>query len=57
MLNEVGRYLSPELQVRRSDVLSAWRGWRPLASDPNAPPGAPVSRDHLLSYNPKTGTC
>ena len=55
LLNEVGRYLSPDLQVRRKDVLSAWRGWRPLPSDPYAPPDAPVSRDHLISVNPKTG--
>ena len=43
------------MQVRRSDVLSAWRGWRPLAKDPHAPPDAPVSRDHLISVNPSTG--
>ena len=55
LLNEVGRYLSPDLQVRRADVLSAWRGWRPLAKDPYAPPGSPVSRDHLISTNPATG--
>ena len=55
LLNEVSRYLTPDLQVRRSDVLSAWRGWRPLAKDPHAPPGAPVSRDHLISTNPSTG--
>jgi len=36
-------------------VLSAWQGFRPLASDPNAPPGAPVSRDHVISENPETG--
>ena len=42
-------------QVRRSDVLSAWRGFRPLATDPHAPPGAPVSREHVVSQNPKTG--
>lgn len=38
-----------------TDVLSAWQGFRPLASDPNAPPGAPVSRDHVISHNPDTG--
>lgn len=36
-------------------MLSAWQGFRPLASDPNAPPGAPVSRDHVISHNPNTG--
>jgi len=55
LLNEVGRYLSDDLQVRRCDVLSAWRGWRPLAKDPHAPPDAPASRDHLISTNPDTG--
>jgi glycerol-3-phosphate dehydrogenase len=36
----------------RQDVLSAWRGWRPLAVDPHAPPGDHISRDHVISYNP-----
>lgn len=55
MLKEVEKYLSPDLKVRRSDVLSAWRGWRPLAADPNAPPGGQVSRDHVISKNPDSG--
>ena len=55
ILKEVEKYLSPELKVRRADVLSAWQGFRPLASDPNLPPGAPVSRDHIVSTNPETG--
>lgn len=51
-----GTSLTPFLRrCRRSDVLSAWRGWRPLAADPHAPPGAPVSRDHVISENPETG--
>ena len=56
ILNECGKYLSMDLRVRRSDVQSAWRGWRPLAVDPHAPPGAPASRDHVISENPETGT-
>lgn len=55
ILDECGKYLSKDLRVRRSDVLSAWRGWRPLAADPHAPPGAPASRDHVISENPQTG--
>lgn len=55
MLKECEKYLSNDLKVRRSDVLSAWRGWRPLAVDPHAPPGAQVSRDHVISKNPKSG--
>jgi len=55
ILKECETYLSKDIKVRRSDVLSSWRGWRPLAADPNAPPGAPASRDHVISYNPKSG--
>ncbi len=54
ILKEVGKYLSPELRVRRSDVLSAWQGFRPLATDPHAAPGSPVSRDHVISTNPRS---
>lgn len=55
LLEECGKYLTPDMKLRRSDVLSAWRGWRPLAADPHAPPDAPVSRDHIISENPDTG--
>ena len=55
MLKECEKYLSKDLKVRRSDVLSAWRGWRPLASDPHAPPGGQISRDHIISTNPVSG--
>lgn len=55
ILNEVEKYLAEEVRVRRADVLSAWQGWRPLASDPHAEPGAPISRDHIISTNPDSG--
>ena len=55
LLNECSRYLSPDVRVSRKDVLSAWRGWRPLARDPHAAPGAPASRDHVISRDPTTG--
>jgi glycerol-3-phosphate dehydrogenase len=55
ILNEVEKYLDSSVRVRRADVLSAWQGWRPLASDPHAPPDAPVSRDHIISYNQDSG--
>ena len=29
-------YLTPDIDVRRGDVLSAWSGIRPLVKDPNA---------------------
>merc|ERR1712070_461438 len=56
VLNECAKYLDKDINVRRSDVLSAWRGWRPLAKDPHAAPGAPVSRDHIISQNLETGS-
>ena len=55
LLKEVQKYIAGDVKVRRSDVLSAWQGYRPLASDPHAELGAPVSRDHVISTNPKTG--
>lgn len=36
-------------QVRRSDVLSAWSGIRPLAMDPSAKNTESISRDHVVS--------
>ena len=77
LLNECSRYLSSDVRVSRKDVLSAWRGWRPLARDPHvdfgvrinpsaldrsasaltraqAAPGAPASRDHVISRDPST---
>ena len=52
---EAATCLSSDIRVRRSDVLSAWQGWRPLATDPHAEPGSPVSRDHIVSTHPETG--
>ena len=39
------------MQVRRSDVKSAWSGIRPLASDPNASDTASASRDHVVTMD------
>lgn len=39
------------VQVRRSDVKSAWSGIRPLASDPNASDTASASRDHVVTMD------
>jgi len=62
LLNEASRYLSPDLRLRRMDVLSAWSGIRPLAHDPHASTSdgdegstAGASRDHVVSHNPKSG--
>ena len=36
VLEEVRHYLSPDIKVRRGDVLSAWSGLRPLVRNPAA---------------------
>jgi len=48
ILDEVKNLLT--VKVRREDVLSAWSGIRPLATDPTANPEdtASISRDHVL---------
>ena len=65
LLKEASKYLSPELQLRRQDVLSAWSGIRPLAVDPHTTSAgssssvssttAKASRDHIVSHNPISG--
>ncbi|CAD7700818.1 unnamed protein product [Ostreobium quekettii] len=46
ILDAIADYLT--VQVRRSDVLSAWSGIRPLAIDPDAKSTASASRDHVV---------
>ena len=50
VLNEVRNYLSPDIKVRRGDVLSAWSGLRPLVRDPSAEEGstAGLVRSHVV---------
>ncbi|BGP03435.1 Glycerol-3-phosphate dehydrogenase, mitochondrial [Rhodotorula toruloides] len=48
ILNEVRNYLSPDIRVRRGDVLSAWSGLRPLVKDPNAKDTQSLVRNHLI---------
>ncbi|KAF9510998.1 hypothetical protein BS47DRAFT_1373210 [Hydnum rufescens UP504] len=48
ILEEIRRYLSPDIKVRRGDVLSAWSGLRPLIRDPNSPSSADLVRSHLV---------
>ncbi|XP_022765447.1 glycerol-3-phosphate dehydrogenase SDP6, mitochondrial-like [Durio zibethinus] len=47
ILDAICDYLN--VKVRRSDVLSAWSGIRPLAVDPNAKNTESISRDHVVS--------
>ncbi|KAI9149817.1 mitochondrial glycerol-3-phosphate dehydrogenase [Blastocladiella emersonii ATCC 22665] len=52
ILSEVRRYLSPDVKVRRGDVLAAWSGIRPLVRDPAASSTAGLVRNHMLHVTP-----
>ncbi|CAI8604148.1 unnamed protein product [Vicia faba] len=46
ILDAISDYLN--VKVRRTDVLSAWSGIRPLAVDPTAKSTESISRDHVV---------
>ncbi|KAL9265642.1 Glycerol-3-phosphate dehydrogenase SDP6, mitochondrial-like protein [Drosera capensis] len=46
ILDAISDYLN--VKVRRTDVLSAWSGIRPLAMDPRAKNTESISRDHVV---------
>ncbi|XP_064079124.1 glycerol-3-phosphate dehydrogenase, mitochondrial-like isoform X3 [Macrobrachium nipponense] len=48
ILQEVKNYLSPDVEVRRGDVLSAWSGIRPLVQDPNKTDTQSIARNHIV---------
>jgi len=52
ILDEIRRYLSPDIQVRRGDVLSAWAGIRPLVRDPGAKNTESLVRNHMINVSP-----
>ncbi|TVY40683.1 Glycerol-3-phosphate dehydrogenase, mitochondrial [Lachnellula occidentalis] len=52
ILSEIRRYLSPDINVRRGDVLAAWSGIRPLVKDPNAKNTESLVRNHLINLSP-----
>ncbi|KAI5784736.1 FAD dependent oxidoreductase-domain-containing protein [Geopyxis carbonaria] len=51
ILSEVRRYLSPDITVRREDVLAAWSGIRPLVKDPDAKNTESLVRNHLINIS------
>ncbi|KAK8106840.1 FAD dependent oxidoreductase-domain-containing protein [Apiospora kogelbergensis] len=51
ILNEVSHYLSPEITVRRGDVLAAWSGIRPLMKNPKAANTESLVRNHLIDVS------
>lgn len=52
ILNEIKSYLSPDVAVRRGDVVSAWSGIRPLVKDPNAKNTESIARNHVIEVSP-----
>ncbi|CAD6445352.1 4d537ed5-aa0e-40c9-8af4-d28013ac3b3b [Sclerotinia trifoliorum] len=52
ILSEIRRYLAPDINVRRGDVLAAWSGIRPLVKDPNAKNTESLVRNHLINISP-----
>ncbi|KAI5123140.1 hypothetical protein M0805_000843 [Coniferiporia weirii] len=48
VLEEVRRYLAPDIKVRRGDVLSAWSGIRPLVRNPSAASTEGLVRNHMI---------
>ncbi|KAL7631907.1 UNVERIFIED_CONTAM: hypothetical protein RMT77_017786 [Armadillidium vulgare] len=53
ILNEIKNYLSPDVEVRRGDVLSAWAGIRPLVQDPNKADTQSIARNHIVHVSEK----
>ncbi|MEQ2223983.1 glycerol-3-phosphate dehydrogenase [Ilyodon furcidens] len=51
ILREVRNYLSPDVEVRRGDVLAAWSGIRPLVTDPNSKDTQSICRNHIVSIS------
>ncbi|KII90729.1 hypothetical protein PLICRDRAFT_106052 [Plicaturopsis crispa FD-325 SS-3] len=51
ILEEVRRYLSPDIKVRRGDVLSAWSGLRPLVRQPGAASTEGLVRNHMIDVS------
>lgn len=51
VLNAVRRKLSPEIALRRKDVLAAWTGIRPLVRDPAAKDSQSIIRSHLINIS------
>lgn len=51
ILAEIRQYLSPDINVRRGDVLAAWSGIRPLVKDPKAKNTESLVRNHLIDLS------
>lgn len=49
ILNEIRGHLAADINIKRSDVLAAWSGVRPLVRDPEAKNTESLVRSHLIS--------
>lgn len=52
ILREIRNYLSPDVEVRRGDVLAAWSGIRPLVTDPDSKDTQSICRNHVVTISP-----
>jgi len=52
IMGEVTKYLAPNVEIRREDVLSAWSGIRPLVKDPNKANTESLARNHIIHTSP-----
>lgn len=52
ILNEIRQYISPDINLRRGDVLAAWSGIRPLVKDPASTKTESLVRNHLIDISP-----
>lgn len=51
ILDEVRNYLNTDVTVKRSDVMSAWSGLRPLVKDPSARDTQSLVRNHMINVS------
>ncbi|XP_072302778.1 glycerol-3-phosphate dehydrogenase, mitochondrial isoform X2 [Eucyclogobius newberryi] len=51
ILTEMRNYLSPDVEVRRGDVLAAWSGIRPLVTDPDSKDTQSICRNHVVNVS------
>lgn len=51
ILKEIQAYVSPDIKVRRGDVLATWSGIRPLVRDPKAKNSKSLVRNHLIDIS------
>ena len=48
IVKEIKNYLNTDVVVRRTDIMSAWSGIRPLVSDPNKKNTESLARNHII---------